>query len=136
MGWSTVRYGNKSFEAADVAMEVWLRLLVIEAEALAEAPQWLAATRDDWNILATEEFGFGVIPDLDGLLTSKERRDLVLSLAERALARLESFGDPVPAARLNALRSGRPDSRFTSDVPAEVFLSVARSFIDLITAGA
>jgi hypothetical protein len=76
------------------------------------APDWLPAVRDDWQLLATEEFGFGVVPDLDGVLTDSVRRELLLQLSKRALKRLEAFGDPISAATLNALGAGKSGGGF------------------------
>lgn len=132
MGTSEVSYRGRSFEAPDPVLEAWLRLLVDEVDALNAVPTWLRTARDQWQLIATQEFGFGVIPDLDGVLTDEERRKVVLALAHRALARLESFGDPIPAKTLNRLGAGKPDSAFSRDVSAEVFLMPARAFIALL----
>jgi hypothetical protein len=96
------------------------------------APDWLPAVRDDWQLLATEEFGFGVVPDLDGVLTDSVRRELLLQLSKRALKRLEAFGDPISAATLNALGAGKSGGGFPRDLPAHVFLEPARTFIRLL----
>ena len=132
MGTSRVSFGRKHFDAPDPVLEVWLRLIVDEIDALPEAPDWLRTAREDWQLIATEEFGFGVIPDLDGVLTDQARLGLVLQLSKRALARLKAFGDPIPKASLNALGAGKPGEGFPRDQVANVFLEPARAFIDLL----
>jgi hypothetical protein len=132
MGTSRVWFRGRHFDALDPVLEVWLRLLVDEIDALDNAPDWLPAVRDDWQLLATEEFGFGVVPDLDGVLTDAVRRELLLQLSKRALKRLEAFGDPISAATLNALGAGKSGGGFPRDLPAHVFLEPARTFIRLL----
>jgi hypothetical protein len=73
-----------------------------------------------------------VVPDLDGVLTDPDRRQTVLRAARRALAKLESFGDPISASTLNAVRPARAESRFQADLGADLFLRPAREFVRLL----
>ncbi len=132
MGSSRVSFRNKHFEARDPVLEVWLRLIVDEIDALAEAPDWLRTTREDWQLMATEEFGFGVVPDLDRVAAVDERRKTVLELSERALERLKTFGDPIPKETLNALGAGKPGEGFPRDLDAKIFLEPAQAFVELL----
>lgn len=132
MGTSRVNFAGHHIDAPDPVLEVWLRLLVDVVDDLGDVPDWLKAARDDWQLLATEEFGFGVVPDLDGLLIDDARRETVLGLARRAYARLESMGDPIPATTLNSLGAGKDGEGFPRDVPAETFLKPARAFLELL----
>ena len=132
MGISRVSYRGKHFDAPDPVLEVWLRLLVDAVGEVQHVPAWLAQARDEWQTLATEEFGFGAAPDLDGTLSDAWRRRLVHGLAKRALARLESFGDPLTAAQLNALHASKSGSGFPRDQSAELFVRAARDFIGLL----
>jgi hypothetical protein len=127
MGVSTWSYRGKHFDASDAVLEVWLRLVVAALDEVTPQTSWLAELRQQWYELATEQFEFGVVPDLDAELIDEERRELVLHAAERALSRLEGLGDPISTAQLNALGKG-----FTRDLPASMFLQVARSFIALL----
>jgi hypothetical protein len=61
---STIHYRGQQFDAPDPVLEVWLRLLVDAVSELPHIPAWLAEARDDWQALASEEFGFGVGHDV------------------------------------------------------------------------
>ncbi len=132
MSSSEVTFRGRSFEAPDSALEVWLRLLTIAIDGVAEPADWMSAAHEDWNDAATMGFGYGVIPDLDAFVTDEDRRSIVLHLCERALTHLLAIGDPIPAASLNQLGAGRSDSRFVNDVPAATFTRVADQFIALV----
>lgn len=132
MGTSRVSFRGKHFDAPDPVLEVWLRLLVDEIDALTDAADWLRTTRDDWQLMATEEFGFGVVPDLDRVATDDERCKTLLELSERALVRLKQFGDPLQPATLNAIGAGKPGTGFTKPVAARLFLEPALAFIDIL----
>jgi len=77
-------------------------------------------------------FGFGAIPELNAFIVDEERRQVVLRLCELAQERLRALGDPIPAAALNQLGAGPPDSHFQRDVPAGVFREVAEQFTALV----
>ncbi|MCP5070918.1 MAG: hypothetical protein GY946_30510 [bacterium] len=109
-----------------------MRLLVDEIDRHPESPEWLRVARDDWQLLATAEFGFGIVPDLDGILTDGERRQLVLNLAGRAVERIRSWGDPIPASTLNAVGAGQGPTGFPRDLPADMFVGPALSFVALL----
>jgi hypothetical protein len=81
---------------------------------------------------SAEEFGFGVMPELDLVASDDERRKRVLELCKRALTRLETFGDPIAHDTLNALRAGRPGEGFPRDLEAKILVEPARAFIDLL----
>lgn len=132
MGISKIEYRGKQFSASDSVLEVWLKLLVDEFDKLETAPEWLREMRDDWFVQATEQFGYGMMLGLDDWLSQPNHRDLVLQAARRALMRLRSFGDPIPAPTLNAVGAGKPESPFPRDLPAENFIEPAEDFIDLL----
>jgi hypothetical protein len=132
MGSSEIDYRGRSFDARDGVLEVLFRLLVDEMDRLPEKPEWLTEVRNDWYEQATEEFGFGVEPELDINLSDESRRELILALARRVLVHLETLGDPIPAATLNAIGAGKPETKFEGDVSAVLFLDGARSLIELL----
>ncbi|MCA9678024.1 MAG: hypothetical protein KC464_23565 [Myxococcales bacterium] len=132
MGISRVHLRDRYIDTNDACMEVWLRLLVSAIESTHDKPAWLVAAAAEWNEVATMGHGFGVIPDLDNVITDESRRDTVLRLAEAAARRLRELGDPIPAAVLNQLGAGPVDSSFTRDVPAAMFQEVADDFIRLV----
>lgn len=132
MGISRVHMGEQFIDTEDAGMEVWLRLLVGAIEEGYDNPPWLVTAAADWNEVATMGFGFGVIPELDAVITDEERRQVVLGFCQVAMDRLRALGDPIPAEVLNSLGAGPADSSFTRDVPAEVFLEVATDFTRLV----
>lgn len=81
-----------------------------------------------------QEFGFGVVPDLDGVLTTPSRLELARELGLRVVARLEALGDPISATALNAIGAGSADSAFPRDLPASMFTEPARAFVRLLDA--
>jgi hypothetical protein len=130
MGTSDIAFRGRSFSASDAVLDVWFKLLVDEIDAVAERPAWLSEVREDWYVQATEEFGFGHVPDLDAYLTDSSRVALLSQLARQANQRLQGLGDPIPMHTLNALGAGK--SGFLGDVPAELFRDAARAFIALL----
>lgn len=132
MGSSFVDYGAKGFEANDAMLAVWLILLVNEMDKRGNLPDWLRTLRDDWELQATEQFDYGVIPMLDQLDAHEGAKELILSFCGPALRRLESMGDPIPQAALNGLHEWGEDREFTGDVDAAQFLRTARYFTKLL----
>jgi hypothetical protein len=132
MSSTTVAFRGLEFEANDTALEVWLALLVDEIEASADSPEWLRKAAEDWNVITTAHFGYGVDPDLDDVVTDDDRRDAVLAKARLALARLQAFGPTIPMKTLNALRDWGTGYEFTSDADAGHFLRTAEYFIKLL----
>jgi hypothetical protein len=132
MGSTYVRFRNQGFEANDSTLEVWLALLADAVGDMPSVPAWLQEAREEWDIQATAQFGFGVMPGLDRFVTDDERRAIVTDLCRRALVRLEAMGDPIPAATLNGIRDWGKDSGYTGDVGAINFLRPARYFIKLL----
>lgn len=132
MGSTFVPYRAGGFEANDAALEVWLLLLVEAIDQLAEVPDWLSQARADWQLQATAGFGFGVVPELDELITSAARRDLILALCERALKRLRAYGDIIPRAELNRISQATEQAYFTRDAETAFFLETGEAFIRLL----
>jgi hypothetical protein len=69
---------------------------------------------------------------LDEHASTPERADVVVALAERALAGIRGRGEMLSAAWLNSLGLGGPGSCFMQDVPAVVFIRVGEMFIRLL----
>jgi hypothetical protein len=132
MGSTSIEFRGREFEANDSTMEVWLALLVDEIRAMPDAPDWLRHISEEWTIMGTSHFGFGVDPNLDELISDDERRDVVLTIARRAMARLESLGPLIPAETLNGLRDWGAGFTFARDAEAKYFLEPARYFIKLL----
>lgn len=132
MSTSSVQFRGSSFVANDATLEVWLALVADEIDGMPDPPDWLADLRDDWDIQATSGFGFGVVPELDRWAADEARREVLVEVCERAYARLEQAGDPVPAGFLNGLRDWDGGRCFAQDVDADKLRRPARYFIKLL----
>ena len=132
MGSTFIDFRGKGFEANDSEIEIWLALLVHEIDQLAEMPEWLREVREEWNMQSKAGFGYGVMPELDRFATDNIRRDLLVTLGRRALARLSDLGDVLPRDVLNAFETGGPGARFTEDARAEPFHRTGEYFLKLL----
>ncbi|MDI3287414.1 hypothetical protein [Polyangium sp. 15x6] len=101
-------------------------------DPLPSIPDWLEEARQEWHTQATAGFGFGVMPGLDAIVTSSERREVILDLCSKAMKRLHDYGPVVPKAELNAILMGGPQNMFTEDVSTELFERVGDSFMKLL----
>lgn len=132
MGSSFTEYRGNGFWTLDGKIELWLYLLEQEARKIDNAPEWLRAAAEDWHIQATAGMGGCVSAGLDEYALTPERVEVILQLAERALAGLRARGDVLPLTWLNSLGLGGPGSYFTGDVPTEAFTPVGETFIRLL----
>ena len=132
MGISEVEFRGREISASDSVLEVLLKLMVDEFDKLDPRPEWLQVMRDDWYLQATEEFGFGIVPDLERHVSEAGRCLLVCDVSKRALSRIKGFGDPILASTLNSLGAGKATSPFERDVAARVFVEPAEDLIDLL----
>jgi hypothetical protein len=132
MGTSIITYRDKTIETEDAIMEVWLKILVDEIDKLQQKHEWLVDARTEWEIVAVNEFGFGVIPELDQYIKDESQMKIVLGLARCARARLLTLGHPISPETLNSLGAGQSTSRFTRALPLQAFLQVADAFIGLL----
>ena len=132
MGRSFIQFRGRRFVTSDDAIRVFLALIVREIDTLHDVPAWLRETRDEWNLQVTEGFGFGVMPGLDRFVTDDDRRDTLVTLSRRALARVEAFGPIIPRDALDALNTGGEGVVFDCDVPAEIFAATGRDFVQLL----
>lgn len=132
MGSTFVEFRNRGFEASDATIEIWLLLLVDEIDKVTNPSDWLKGVREEWHLQATAGFGFGVMPDLDNVVTSTERRDVILGLSSKAMERLRGYGPIVHKDELNAIRNGGEVCFFTKDLPTEAFEKVGDYFVKLL----
>ncbi|MDI1477112.1 hypothetical protein [Polyangium sp. y55x31] len=95
-------------------------------------PDWLEEARQEWHTQATAGFGFGVMPGLDAIVTSSERREVILELCSKAMKRLRDYGPVVPKVELNAILMAGPQNMFPDDVPTELFERVGDAFMKLL----
>lgn len=133
MGSTFVEFNDRGFEANDAQIEIWLLLLVDEIDKLTDPPDWLREVRQEWHLQATAGFGFGVVPGLDSIVTNAERRDVILDLSSKAMARLHDYGPSIRKDELNAIQGGNESGYFTDDVEAELFKRMGDYFIKLLS---
>lgn len=132
MGSTFVDFNSKGFEANDAQIEIWLLLLVAEIEKLTHPPDWLEEARREWHLQATSGFGFGVMPGLDGIVTSTERRDVLLDLSSKAMKRLRGYGPRIRKEELNAIQGSNESGYYTDDVETALFESMGDHFVKLL----
>jgi hypothetical protein len=133
MGSSYTEFQGHGFWCRDPALEVWLYLLVQEIDKCGELPRWLAEAREHWYLCATVGFTGCIAADLDNHLTDQPRVELVLGVAQRAVASLERQGPFLRREALNAMGTGGPGSYFTGDAETKVLLNVGQAFVHLLT---
>lgn len=132
MGSTFVEFRGRGFEANDATIEIWLLLLVDEVDQLTNPPGWLEEARKEWHLQATAGFGFGVMPGLDAVVTSAERRDVILDLSSKAMKRLHDHGPFIRKDELNAIQGSSEAGYFTDDVETELFERMADYFVKLL----
>jgi hypothetical protein len=132
MGSSFTEFRGKGFWARDPGLELWLYLLAVEAAKVANPPQWLRKAQADWHLQATAGFVGCISASLDEHVCFPDRIELVIGLAERALAWLHSQGPNLPADLLNSFNLGGPGALFQWDAPTAVFIPVGNAFISLL----
>lgn len=86
MGSSFVEYRGQGFWSYDGYLEDVLALL---AHAIGDSPSeaWWSELRDHWRLQSSGDFNGWIHPNLDGYLTSDERRTAVLTLVENIASR-------------------------------------------------
>jgi uncharacterized protein YjbI with pentapeptide repeats len=109
--------------------------MVDEFDSLAARPAWLGELRDNWQLQATAEFGYGIVAELDKYLQGPGRLVLVRDAARRVVTRLRSLDDPIAPATLNAIGAGQPESQFERPVPRAALLEPAEDILDLLEFG-
>lgn len=132
MGSSFTSFHERGFWTRDASIELWLHLLATEVGRLDEVPAWLCEAADDWMTQATVGMTGCVSAGLDRYASTADRVTVLLSLSDSALASLRARGAVLSRAWLNSLGLGGPDSYFTADVPADIFLRTGEAFIQLL----
>jgi hypothetical protein len=126
-------YRGSGFWVRDYQAEVWLYLLAQEAEAIPDAPGWLAGARADWEIQATAGFMGCVSSHLDEHVAAEpERVALALDLSERVLRRLRGWSPAIPKDLVNSFGTGGQQDSFDSDLPVDPLLACGRAFTSLL----
>jgi len=126
-----VKYANRGFWAYDVALGVFLKHLIDEAEVSGQAnTPWLSSAVSSWR----EAFisGYGLTLDVNWSAT---QRDTLVTLAEEACARLATR-ESIPAEEIDSWHI-LDDERFFSRGAAEVFtapvIELGRAIIALLS---
>jgi hypothetical protein len=119
--------------ARDGLLETWLEAL---AEVVpAEAPGWLRDAERHWRLHARTGFQGCVNADLDARLTSQDRIETVLAVAEQAYEHVARVAGPtgrVPAAWLNDRGVGGADSVWLRDLDLGSVRQIADAFAALL----
>ena len=132
MGSSFVSLQGVGYWTSDATLEVWLHFLVRELDKTQDPPPWLLELREDCHIKSAAGGSGWKAPDLDRLLTTDERRELLAVISEGAVAELERYGEYMTVGELNALQTGGEGSYFAQDCRTEYFKNEGRHFIKLL----
>ena len=132
MGSTFVTFRDRSFEASDAVLEIWLHLLVEAIDKTPHLPNWLKEVREEWYIQATEVFGFGVMPGLDRIVTSLERRDVILGLCSTAMKRLHDYGPIISKDELNIILGADERHCFVANGRTERFEKAGEYLMKLL----
>jgi hypothetical protein len=136
MGKSFVGFKEKGFWAHDSSLEIWLEALVKEITHMSPLPKWASLIKERWHIQAVAGFNGCINTDLDSLIANDEQKNILISLSERTIETLTSYGKLIPADTLDAMladaRKKEFHSRFTRSAPSENFIAVGRAFILLL----
>lgn len=127
---SFVEHQEKGFWVKDGRLEIWLYLLVQEINKLHEVPLWLAQLRENWEFQTTGTCRGFMTASLDEFAVDDQRRRMLLELSERALRRLDEYGECITVEQLRATKVG--GGTYMGDLPVEDFKRVGRAFIKLL----
>src|SRR5689334_5944178 len=103
MGSSSVHYNGNGFWSKDICLQIWLEALVQEIARWPSSFEWLTLAQQCWHEEAVLGLTGCVEPDIDRFVTTDERKQVLLTLSERALAALAAYGEVIPSAVLNAM---------------------------------
>ncbi len=132
MGTSFTAFQGRGFWASDSSLEVWLYLLASEINSMLDVPDWLAQAQDEWLMMAQVGLVGSIHADLDGLLTTPQKKEQVIKLAQQTITSLEAHGPLLSQERLNAMNTGGSGSYFTRDVETDLFLQIGKAFVSLL----
>jgi len=91
MGTSYVEYKECGFWSRDAFLGDWINAILPEIKMMAAKEPWLGSLADHWRLQAKIDGGCMSL-DLDKLLNDERKRDLILSLAERAVQHCSDQG--------------------------------------------
>ena len=126
-----IHYRGAGFYAHDVDLAVWMHHVVAAIDLEADHPTWLDDLREDWHTQATQGFGFGIMPQLDKVVTD-DRKPLLLQLFRHARDAMNQHPDIMTPDELNTLQASGPNAVFVGDLPMELFRRVGRGAVALL----
>lgn len=132
MGSSFVIFNNRGFWSGDWTIELWLRLMVEEINKLDKHSDWLQDLRDHWD-LQSRGVGTGVTwVGLDKYITTEERKETLLALAQSTLTTLEQYGEYIPKSVVRNFPRYENMGNWVSDEPTEQVKRFGSFFLKLL----
>lgn len=132
MGVNTISFRGHEFLAHDAYSEIWLWLVSKEIDRQNAPPEWLREVREDWFTQATQGFGFGIEPLLDGHLDDTEKVAVMRSIFSDVLQSLESRTTDFSPEELTDAGIGGADVIHAEPTPRRLIWEVGRQFLDLL----
>ena len=104
MATSFIDFKNRGFWCEDSYLEVWLNYFSQIIETMDSIPEWLLETKNEWIIQASSGFTGCIELQLDSIITTSERKDLIEQIIIKTNLSLLEHGDYITKEDLNSLR--------------------------------
>lgn len=131
MATSFIDFKNKGFWCMDSYLEVWLNFFAQIIEKMDTIPEWLLETKNDWLIQASSGFTGCIELQLDSIITTCVRKDLIEQIIIKTNLSLLEHGDYITKEDLNSLRLHK-GLIWLDSVKTSNFTKVGKLLIELI----
>lgn len=132
MGHSVTLYGDKRIITKDYKIEIWLRNICNQIEAMDKVPKWLEEAQEYWAEHVENYVNGCLDPRFDEILTSEERKELFITLCQKVYRQINSFGDKIPKEYMNKLCGYEKPFEVMEDNKADIYLKYGNALISLL----
>ncbi len=130
---SLVEFKGVGFWVDDFPLEIWLYFLVQQIDAINLRSAWLNELQNEWLYESTHHLGGMHQVALDKYITTEERKDAILFVAETTINNVYQYGLTVSVAELKKHAVGGAGwSRANETIPLEPVVGTGRNFINLL----
>jgi hypothetical protein len=130
MGTSFVEFRARGFWVSDGLLEAWLYFLAREINDIHNPDSWLHQLQQHWH-QQSSGVGIGCIwAGLDDFVPTSARAEVIITINERVLRRLDTYGATISKDELNTFpNEGRI---WSEDLAADELKQVGRFFVRLL----